>query len=209
VPCRPGGGSTVARMEIERLDPARLGDASEMLARAFHDDPAWVWVLPNERRRAQLLPWLFRVGFDVTAADVWTTPGPVLGAARWLPAARQPMRVAPMLRAIVATPLRLGTATGRFLAYGRSVEALRGRVAPGPHWYLAGIGVDPTAQRRGIGTALLQPGIESAARDRVPAVLLTNNAANLRFYERHGFVTVDEGETPEGGPHAWAMVKRP
>jgi ribosomal protein S18 acetylase RimI-like enzyme len=203
------GGSSVAAVEIVRLDPKQLREASDVLARAFFDDPAWIWVLPNERRRRQLLPWLFRVGFDVTAADVWTTPGEVLGAARWLPPGRPPLRVAPMLRAIVATPLRLGGATARFLAYGRAVETLRARVAPWPHWYLAGIGVDPSVQRRGIGAALLQPGIEGAARDRVPAVLLTNSERNLSFYERHGFRIVEEADTPQGGPHAWAMVKRP
>jgi hypothetical protein len=46
-------------------------------------------------------------------------------------------------------------------------------------------------------------------RDGVPAVLLTNNEDNLSFYEHHGFRTVREGETPQDGPHAWAMVRRP
>jgi ribosomal protein S18 acetylase RimI-like enzyme len=82
-------------------------------------------------------------------------------------------------------------------------------VAPGPHWYLAGIGVDPSQQRRGIGSALLGPGLEGAARDRLPVVLLTNNDKNLPFYERHGFVTVRKGRTPETGPQAWAMVRSP
>src|SRR3954467_2737361 len=108
-------------MQIVRLDPARLHEASDVLARAFHSDPAWRWVLPDEERRARLLPWLFRVGFEVTVADVWTTEGRVLGAARWLPPGRAPMRVAPALRAFLATPMRLGPATGRFFAYGRAV----------------------------------------------------------------------------------------
>ena len=119
------------------------------------------------------------------------------------------MRVGPTLRALVATPLRLREATGRFLAYGRSVEHMRAQVAPGPHWYLAGIGVDPPEQRRGVGAALLGPGLEGAARERVPCVLLTNNEANLPFYRTHGFEVVREGETPRNGPRAWAMVKPP
>ena len=180
-----------------------------MLARAFQDDPAWVWLIPDAERRARLLPWLFRVGFDVTAADVYATPGEVRGAARWLAPGRPAMRVGPTLRALVTTPLRLGVATPNFLAYGRAVELLRAEVAPGPHWYLAGIGVDPSAQRQGVGGALLQPGIRAAVREGVPAVLLTNNEANLSFYESHGFRTVREADTPQGGPHAWAMVKRP
>jgi ribosomal protein S18 acetylase RimI-like enzyme len=196
-------------VDVVRLERSRLGEASDVLARAFRDDPAWTWLIPDDERRGRLLPWLFRVGFEVTAADVWSTPGPVRGAARWLPPGRPAMRVGPTLRALVATPFRLGAATAPFLAYGRSVEALRAEVAPGPHWYLAGIGVDPSAQRSGVGSALIAPGVEAAARDGLPTVLLTNNEANLPFYERHGFVVVREDDTPRGGPHAWAMVKSP
>jgi ribosomal protein S18 acetylase RimI-like enzyme len=196
-------------MEVVRIGKERLGEASDVLARAFQDDPAWVWLVPDATRRAQLLPWLFRVGFDVTAADVFVTAGPVLGAARWLPPGRASMRVGPTLRALVTTPLRLGAATGSFLAYGRAVEQLRADVSGGAHWYLAGIGVDPAVQRRGIGSALLRPGIEAAAASGLPTVLLTNNEANLAFYESQGFVVVRQGRTPEDGPNAWAMVRTP
>jgi len=196
-------------MEVVRIGKDRLGEASDVLARAFHDDPAWVWLVPDETRRERLLPWLFRVGFDVTAADVYVTAGPVLGAARWLPPGRAAMRVGPTLRALVTTPLRLGAATGPFLAYGRAVEQLRADVAGAPHWYLAGIGVDPAVQRQGIGSALLRPGVTAAAASGLATVLLTNNEANLPFYESHGFVVVRQGRTPEGGPRAWAMVRTP
>jgi ribosomal protein S18 acetylase RimI-like enzyme len=196
-------------MEVVRLERDQLGGASDVLARAFQDDPAWVWLLPDAERRARLLPWLFRVGFDVTAADVWSTPGTILGAARWLPPGRPAMRIAPTLRALVTTPFHLGAATGLFLSYGRAVEQMRTEVAAGSHWYLAGIGVEPSAQRQGVGSALLRPGIEAAEREGLPTVLLTNNEANLGFYESHGFVVVREGRTPEDGPKAWAMVRTP
>ena len=194
-------------MEVVRLEDSRLGEASDVLARAFQNDPAWVWLIPDAERRRRLLPWLFRVGFDVTAADVWTTSGIVRGAARWLPPGRPPMRVAATLRALVTTPFRLGTAIGPFLAYGRAVEQMRADTVGEPHWYLAGIGVDPSAQRQGVGAALLQPGLQAAAAAGLPAVLLTNNEVNLAFYESHGFAVEREGRTPENGPRAWAMVK--
>ena len=184
-------------MEVVRIGKERYGEASDVLARAFFEDPAWVWLLPDAGRRARLLPWLFRIGFDVTAADVYVTLGPLLGAARWLPPA------------LVTTPLRLGSATAPFLAYGRAVEQMRADVARGPHWYLAGIGVEPSAQRQGVGAALLRPGVDAAAAARIPAILLTNNEANLPFYESSGFAVVRQGRTPENGPKAWAMVKSP
>ena len=196
-------------MEVVRLERAQFDAASAVLARAFQDDPAWTWLLPDAVRRRQVLPWLFRLGFDVTAADVWGTPGAVLGAARWLAPGRPPVRIAATLRALALTPLRLGSVTLPFLAYGRAVEALRSEAAPGPHWYLAGIGVDPAHQRRGIGSALLEPGLRASQEARLPAVLLTNLEANVGFYERHGFRVVREGRTPEEGPRAWAMVRSP
>jgi ribosomal protein S18 acetylase RimI-like enzyme len=196
-------------VEIVRLRPYQLGEASAVLARAFQDDPAWGWVIPDAQRRAALLPWLFRVGFEIADADLWTTAGPVLGAARWLPPGRSVLRIGVALRAFVATPVRLREATSRFFAYGRAVETARARVAGGPHWYLAGIGVDRSEQRKGIGSALLQPGLEAAARAGLPAVLLTNAERNLSFYRRHGFEVVLESDTPPGAPHAWAMVKAP
>jgi ribosomal protein S18 acetylase RimI-like enzyme len=196
-------------VEIVRLPPGKLNEACATLARAFQDDPAWSWVLPDARRRATLLPWLFRVGFEITDAEVWTTPGPVLGCSRWLPPGRPVVHVSPMLRALVATPLRLREATSRFLAYGRAVEAVRAESVREPHWYLAGIGVDPVEQRRGLGSALLQPGLVAADRDVVPCALLTNSERNLSFYGRHGFEVIREAATPDGGPHAWMLRRLP
>ncbi len=195
-------------MEVVRLPTERLGEASAVLARAFQDDPAWGWVLPSARRRARLLPWLFEVGFEVTEAELWTTDGDVLGIARWLPPGRPVVHVGPMLRALVATPVRVREATARFFAYGRAVEAMRAETVPEPHWYLAGIGVEPARQRQGIGSALLAPGLEAADAAGLPAALLTNSDRNLSFYRRHGFEVVHEGHTPDDGPKAW-MMRRP
>src|SRR4051794_15898543 len=196
-------------MDVVRLDDPRLPPAGNAPARAFPHDPAPGRAIPDEEGPSQLLPWLFPLGFGVPAAVAGTTGGLIRRAPRRLPPGPPPMRIAPTLRALATTPFKLGKAMAPFLAYGRAVESLRADVMPDPHWYLAGIGVDPSAQHRGIGAALLQPGLEAAARARLPAVLLTNNEANLQFYERHGFEVVREQATPKAGPNAWAMVRRP
>ena len=190
------------------MGPERIEAASAMLARAFQDDPAWEWVVPSAERRAALLPWLFRVNFEVTEAEVWVTDGDLDGCARWLPPGRPEIHIGPMLRALVATPIRVREGTSRFLAYGRAVEAMRASAVPERHWYLAGIGVEPGRRRNGIGSALMQPGFEASARDGVPCALLTNSEANLAFYESHGFEVVREGQTPEDGPRAWMMRRK-
>jgi ribosomal protein S18 acetylase RimI-like enzyme len=192
-------------VELVRLAPERFSEASVVLARAFQDDPAWEWVLPDARRRAELLPWLFRMGFDVAEADVWANDGELHGVARWLPPGRPVVHVGVMLRALVATPLRVREGTSRFFAYGRAVEALRAKALPDPHWYLAGIGVDPAHQRQGIGGALLEPGIRAAEEQGLPCALITNSPWNLSFYANRGFEVIREGRTPDDGPQAWMM----
>src|SRR6185437_11299210 len=67
-----GHATSVASVDIVRLEVEQLGVASAVLARAFADDPAWAWVIPDVRRRAALLPWLFRTGFESADAEVWT-----------------------------------------------------------------------------------------------------------------------------------------
>jgi ribosomal protein S18 acetylase RimI-like enzyme len=192
-------------VDVVRLSTEQLAEASALLARAFHDDPAWSWVLPNARRRAALLPWLFQTGFEIADAEVWTTDGDLLGVARWMPPGQPHVHVPAMLRALVATPLRVREATNRFFAYGRAVEALREQAVPEPHWYLAGIGVDPPHQRHGIGSALLAKGTDAADAAGLPCALLTNSESNLSFYRNRGFEVVREGRTPEDGPQAWMM----
>ena len=116
-------------------------------------------------------------------AEVWTTDGELLGVARWMPPGRPNVHVPAMLRALVSTPLRVREATNRFFAYGRAVESLRAQAVPEPHWYLAGIGVDPEHQRRGIGSALLAKGTDVADDAGLPCALLTNSGIS-RAYAR-------------------------
>jgi ribosomal protein S18 acetylase RimI-like enzyme len=106
-------------------------------------------------------------------------------------------------------PARLGReASARVDAFQVASRALLVRFDYQSSWFLSGLGVDPDAQRRGIGTALVRWGLERAAESRRPAVLLTSNAENIPFYERLGLVVAAEEELPRGGVRTWAMRTR-
>ena len=177
--CRADRPASTSTSEPRRLGsrwsrsaaPDQLGEASAVLARAFHDDPAWRWVLPDPRRRAALLPWLFRHGLrDRRDADVWTTPGRVRGAARWLPPGRPALRLG--RRCARSSRRRSASARRR---RGSSPTAARSRTcAPAPR--AARTGTSPGSastrreQRKGVGAALLAAGPRGAARDGLPCV---------------------------------------
>jgi GNAT superfamily N-acetyltransferase len=74
---------------------------------------------------------------------------------------------------------------------------------------LYSLGVTPTRQGHGIGSALLQPLLARADTEALPCYLETGVARHVGFYERQGFQVVAEGGLPRGGPCLWAMLRTP
>ena len=72
-----------------------------------------------------------------------------------------------------------------------------------PCWYLNGIGVDPSAQRTGLGSALINQMLPRIDEDALPAFLDTSEPDNLGYYERFrlsgdGGVDITERYPPLG-----------
>jgi ribosomal protein S18 acetylase RimI-like enzyme len=177
-----------------------------VLARAFADDPLWAWLLPDADARGRRLPWLFeRALADLRVATLEAVGEPLLGVASWIPPATEV--AAPRLRTVVGAIARMRRGFGRLVQYGREAAKLELEVGSGVTWRLGGLGVDPGAQRRGYGSALLRRGLERADAAGVRVMLLTSNPANLAFYEAHGFAVAAERALPAGGPPGWAMVR--
>ena len=104
-------------------------------------------------------------------------------------------------------PLAAGFgATGRALRYDHFVQARRADLLPEPHWYLFSLGSSPDSQGAGLGSMLLQHGIQRATRSGFRCYLETSKPRNVRFYEKRGFRVLDQGRVPGGGPPFWGMA---
>jgi len=195
------------------LAPNQMRDAGEVLARAFHDDPHWSWVLPCESRRAQALPWFMEAWakYCCKCGQAYTTAGKVEGAAFWIPPGRYPQNlVRMMLSGLMLVPLRFGPAGfARLMSGIACYERLHKRDVPPRHWYLSTLGVDPPRQGQGIGGALLRPVLARADAEGLFCYLETEKEQNVRFYRRHGFEVAVEHDLPKGGPHFWTMRRKP
>ncbi|HMI02976.1 MAG TPA: N-acetyltransferase [Pedobacter sp.] len=76
-----------------------------------------------------------------------------------------------------------------------------------PHWYLPMIGVDPTHQGAGVGSALMTEALKAVDRDGSIAYLESSNPKNVSLYERHGFEII--GEIHSGSsPVVQPMLRR-
>ena len=199
----------------EPVSPARsqMREVGEVLARALHDDPNWLWVLPHESRRAQVLPWFMEAWarYCHKYGVVHTTAGKVEGGALWIPPGKYPLSVVRLILAgMILVPLKLGRAAFGRLMSGVNYEArLHKRDVPRRHWYLATLGVDPPRQGQGIGGALIQPVLARADAEGLLCYVETEKERNVRFYRRHGFEVVVEDDLPRGGPRFWTMKRKP
>ena len=198
---------------VAPLAPERAGEAALVLAGAFADDPAWVWALPDPRRRARVLPWFFRAALryalrrgEVHAA---TSGGAVLGAALVLPPAQPTLDSTGLVRVgLWQMPLRAGPrGFARFVTQGRVLDDRHARDVPRRHGYVWLIGVAEAARGRGVGSAVLRAVTARRDAEGVPTYLDTTNERNLAFYRRHGFAPVHAGTFPRGGCRYWTLVR--
>jgi GNAT superfamily N-acetyltransferase len=197
-------------MPVRRIrptdEPVALAALTEVLCQAFEADAHINWIVRQDARRARAMRAFFRLLMtdllgaqgevyatdDLTAAAIGFPPGtnslPLLAQAR----------VAVRFASITGgphLPLR---------AYG--LNRMAARHPRQPHYFLQTIGVRPDLAGQGRGAALLAPILERCDQAGVPAYLETSRAANLGFYERHGFQVWATASLPRG-PQLWQMLR--
>lgn len=197
---------------VRRATRSDVPALADVLARAFARDPFFGWLAGDAPERGQRT----RDGWDALLrfasaglSETWTTDDHA-GAAIWIPPGRPASSVLASLRLTPA--LARMTTWRRLRAVSAALETLedhRRRHVPGPHYYLAALGVEPDRQGEGIGSALLVPVLDAADAAGVEAYLETATARNVLLYERHGFDVVEELILPGTDIHGWLMRRPP
>ncbi len=197
--------------QVTLLAKAQTRELGDVLSSAFYAEPNIVYMLPDVQVRRAALPWFFsfvaRLGLQ--CGVVYTSPS-TDGGAIWI----QPHRSVTLRDTVraggIMMPFRFGwRGFRRSLQLDRRITQVRQRVAPRQHWYLMALGVAPSKQGQGLGSALLHRGLRRADTDKLPCYLETFKERLVQFYAQHGFTVVAEEHIPNGGPLFWAMVRQP
>ncbi len=193
--------------DVIPLAPSQVNQAAAMLSRAFYHDPLVQYAVPDEARRARMLPSFYRIAvrYALRYGEVYTTPG-VEGAACWLTPGNTTLSTWRLLRVAPSAPFTFGPSEQRRnIDFSRYAEDVHARALSGPHWYLWCLGVEPSRQHQGLGGQLVQPALARADRDGLPCYLETTKEANLPFYEKRGFIVVSDGVVPGTTLRVWGM----
>ncbi len=192
-------------------DPTEAAAAARVLCRSHAEYPAFRHLFPDRVQRLRVLrPFLTATCRDAARhgrLDVARIGGDIAGAALWMPPGAWPATAARKLRMTPALTVALLAAGGRARPWLRAGAALEADTGDG--WYLIALGVDPSAQRRGVGGRLLGPVLALADVDGATVGLHTSDPANVAYYRRCGFtVTRPLGEVFPTGP-AYLTMRRP
>jgi ribosomal protein S18 acetylase RimI-like enzyme len=175
------------------------------LARAFHDDPMMMHLLPDAASRGKSLPRLFKLLFKLglpyhacyvtsgyEAVTLWRPPG------GWHVTMWQYISNAPELLGV------FGTSVFNVMSTMDHVEKVHPKDT---HWYLQTIGTDPAMQGKGFGSLIMRDMLSRADAARIPCYLESSKDTNIPIYKSFGFDVTGEIKIPNG-PTLWPMWRK-
>ena len=188
---------------VETLSPAEAQSAIDVLRLSFAADPLIRWLFPESHRYLRWFPeFVRRYGGRAFQAGTADAVGNNEGVALWLEPTVTPEneRVAELLEAVVPDDRR------PYL--WRLAHRLMESTPVEPYWHLVFLGVDPHAQRQGLGSKLLEHGLKRVDANGDIAYIETATSENLSMYTNHGFQLIDVVST-EDGPPVYTMARDP
>jgi ribosomal protein S18 acetylase RimI-like enzyme len=181
---------------------------TDMLVRAFDDDPVSNFMFAGRRRRHLGLHSFFRSELRhnyLPHGHVYVTDD-LSGAALWGPPGRVRHPVLELLQLVPTAPFLVSPHTISALNLLFTVEGLH---PTEPHWYLFTLGTAPERQGQGVGSALLRAMLTLIDEAGEPAYLESSKQRNVPLYARFGFQVIHQIPSKSGSPPIWRMWREP
>jgi ribosomal protein S18 acetylase RimI-like enzyme len=196
--------------DLYRLGLKDIKKASEVLGRAFFNDPDTMKILPDDDARKDKLKHFFRcfIKFGLLYGEVYAPSPNLEGISIWVHSSTKDITFRRSLRSgFMGLIFKVnGKALNVFGSYGKQMDEATKTVIDEEHWFLFIIGVDPKHQRSGYGKKMIEPMLKRIDDEKLPVMLDTNKQVNIGYYEKFGFDVVKTYRVLENDH--WGMVRK-
>jgi GNAT superfamily N-acetyltransferase len=165
--------------DVAKAGPADRASVVATVLAAFAGDPAFQYFFGDDpEARRMFAEYLFDLRTDT--GSIWLIDGGA-SVALWDPPGR--LEGPGLPRALPSA------ARNRLRGYDLAVH---GAFPTTPFWYLGVLATHPEHAGQRLGRAVMQPGLDCAQADGVPAYLETATARNVGMYERAGWEVTNQ-----------------
>ena len=189
-------------MNIPRIVKAPLKDLDRVkgvLKLGFASDALIRWVFPDAASYLKCFDtWMEEFSKIAFENDIVYSEENFYGSSLWHPPGVE-------FDDSILLPTFEYVPSDRFEVVARFFEEFK-KYHPEDAWYLAFIAVDPSQQRKGIGSFLLKEALHMIDERGDRAYLEASNEQNKALYERHGFVEIGRVQF-EDSPPAFPMIR--
>jgi ribosomal protein S18 acetylase RimI-like enzyme len=200
--------------ELYKIQKKDIATACQVFAKAFHDDPLWIHLIPDEYRRQQKLPAVFEhiVRYSLKYGELYAPTENLEGISAWVPHTTVEESLWRVIRSgAFRAALKMGSRLGRQIEkiFEPINQDRRAHMKDRPYLYLQAIGVLPEFQRQGFGGRLLKPMFARADKEDMFIYLETETDENRLIYEKYGFQILKERRVPGDDFLVWEMLREP
>jgi len=202
----------LSKENIIKLDKAQIKAAGEVLGRALKDDPVSVYDIPDKEKRHAVMKYVFQMTscLGIKYGETHATSPNLEGIAVWLPYINKKFKMIINIGCLLkAKVYKMGMqASKRIKPIEEHNTKVHREFAPGDHWYLQTLGVEPAHQGKGYGSLLMEYMLEKIDNTNpLPIFLETSTEINVKFYKRFGFEVMREEIIPDTGVYQWYLLR--
>jgi ribosomal protein S18 acetylase RimI-like enzyme len=203
-------------LKTVELTPQDLNCATNLIAAAFFDNPAHIYIFPESRHRLKALQWMLGLNLKLNLSPqknigqsfALIEPNQPLGKRQikamgfWNPPHADSVSFLSQARAgLLTMPFRFGWGSlpNLFEVIKANTTAKKQALNGTPAWYLNNMVVASELQGQGVGTKVLAEQLRQVVEPSgFPAILDTQREINVKFYQRLGFKVASESIVGKG-----------
>jgi GNAT superfamily N-acetyltransferase len=202
--------------QLKQIQEDQIKTASKVLARAFQDDPLFMYCIPDpiERKKRTAAHSEFLILTGLLSGKVHITSSNIEGVAVWNAYAikdqkmeKQSKEILRRLRKVKRINFSDPLFLERMGIFEEIANSFQQEHINFPHWYLAFIGVDPIHQGKGYASKLLRMKLAEIDEQNLPCYLHTENESNVKLYEHFGFELIGKNKIPNSDLCHYPMLR--